>query len=439
MDIAVIGTGYIGLVTAACLADKGHRVIGVDQDLNKVKRLADGDPVIYEPGLEELLRRNLAAGRLSFTGCIGEGVARSKVLFICVGTPPSADGSADLTQVENVTREIAGHLDGYRLLVEKSTVPVKTAGWIERTVRLYNHHHVDFDVASNPEFTREALAVHDFMHPDRIVIGVSSQRAAELLLEVYEGFDCPKIVTDVSTSEIIKHASNSFLAMKISYINLIADICEAAGGNVQTVAEGMGYDARIGRAFLGAGVGYGGSCFPKDVKAFCRIGEELGVDMALLHAVDQINERRIDLLLAKLRSLLWIAKDKTVAVWGLAFKAGTDDIRGSQALRIAQRLSAEGAIVRLYDPAAAERAKAELPPGERVIYCDSAMAAAAGANALVVATDWPEFGEVDLDALHQTMQTPIVIDGRNLFDLEAMRAAGFEYRSIGRPGTAGHG
>ncbi len=439
MDIAVIGTGYIGLVTAVCLASKGHRVIGVDQDADKVRRLNAGDPVIYEPGVDELLRAGLGSGRLRFCASIAEGVAASQALFICVGTPPSSDGSADLTQVENVTREIAGCMDGYRLLIEKSTVPVKTAGWVERTVRLHNHRQVDFDVASNPEFTREAMAVQDFLEPDRIVIGVSSERAAELMLEIYRDFDCPKIVTDVSTSEIIKHASNSFLAMKISYINLIADLCEAAGGDVKTVADGMGLDARIGRAFLGAGVGYGGSCFPKDVKAFCRIGEDLGLDMSLLHAVDGINERRVGQLVAKLRQALWIVKDKTIAVWGLAFKAGTDDTRSSQAIRLAVELLREGANVRLYDPQAAARARHELPPSDEVVYCASALEAAQGASALIVATDWPEFREIDLAALHTALTTPIVVDGRNLFCLKAMERAGFEYYSVGRRSVSGHG
>ncbi|MBI2299586.1 MAG: UDP-glucose/GDP-mannose dehydrogenase family protein [Armatimonadetes bacterium] len=432
MDVAVIGTGYVGLVTAACLAEVGHRVIGIDGDADKVARLSQGDPVIYEPGVEELLQRNLANGRLRFSVSIAEGVASSTILFLCVGTPPRLDGSADLSQVEAVSREIAHHLESYRLLVEKSTVPVRTATWIERTLRLYSRGQADFDVASNPEFTREGSAVEDFLHPDRIVLGVPNRRAAGLLHELYAGFDCPKLDTDVSTAEIIKHASNSFLALKISYINLIADLCEAANGDVATVAAGMGLDARIGRAFLHPGLGYGGSCFPKDVLAFIDIGEGLGVDMAILKGVDQVNRGRIGRLVDKLRQALWVLQDKTVAIWGLAFKPHTDDIRGAPALALAERLLKEGAVLRLHDPRAMPRARHVLLPSDRVAYCDSPEQAAIGAHAVVIATEWPLYREVDWAAVRENVATPILVDGRNLCDPSALEPLGFEYLGIGR-------
>ncbi|MBI5832922.1 MAG: UDP-glucose/GDP-mannose dehydrogenase family protein [Armatimonadetes bacterium] len=438
MNVTVIGTGYVGLVTACCFAEHGHQVVGVDEQPDKVRRLSSGDPVIYEPGVEKLLEANLRNGRLRFTTDIADGVAASEVLFLCVGTPQGDDGKADLSQIERVTRVIASHLDGYRLLVEKSTVPVKTATWIARTLRLHTRAAgAAFDVASNPEFTREGTAVRDFLEPDRIVIGVDSDRARELLLALYEPFDCPKVVTDVSTAEIIKHASNSFLALKISYINLMAELCEAAGGNVETVAQGMGLDERIGKSFLKAGLGYGGSCFPKDVRAFIRIGQELGVDMSVLQAVDALNGRRIDQIAGKLQRALWVTRDKTVAIWGLAFKPDTDDVRGAPALALAQRLLADGAKLRLYDPKALESAQHLLPAGDRVTYCDSALHAVEGADALAVATDWPEFGQADLADVRRRMTTPVVVDARNMLDPAAVRAAGFEYHSVGRPESDG--
>lgn len=433
MEIGVIGTGYVGLVTAVCLAKLGHRVVGVDQDEGKVARLRRGVSPIYEPGLEELLREQQAAGRIGFSTEIPEAVQAATVLFICVGTPPREDGSADLSQVEEVTRVIAENMDGYRLLVEKSTVPVRTSGWIERTVRLFNRRKVEFDVASNPEFLREGTAIEDFLHPDRIVIGVSSERAARLLREIYAGFSCPLIETDVNTAEIIKHASNSFLAMKISFINMVADLCERTGADILTVAEAMGLDRRIGRAFLNAGLGYGGACFPKDVLAFIHIAEEHGLDFRLLRAVDEINRRRRDLFLAKVRQALWHVQGKTLALLGLAFKPHTDDIRGSPGLEIAQRLRAEGARLRLYDPQAMEKAQALLPPGPQVVYTASALEAACGAHALLIATDWPEFQALSLSELKERMTTPVMVDGRNLFDPRLVREAGFEYHPVGRP------
>jgi UDPglucose 6-dehydrogenase len=433
MDIGVIGTGYVGLVTATCLARLGHQVLGVDQDEDKIARIRRGEPPIYEPGLEELLREQLDAGRLRFSTEIPDAVRETAVLFICVGTPSREDGSADLSQVEEVTRVIAENMNSYRLLVEKSTVPVKTSGWIERTVRLYNRHSVEFDVASNPEFLREGTAVEDFMHPDRIVLGVSSERAARTLREVYAGFPCPIIETDVNTAEIIKHASNSFLALKISFINLVADLCEQTEADILTVAAAMGLDGRIGRAFLNAGLGYGGACFPKDVRAFIHIAEEHGLDFRLLRAVDEINQRRRDLFLSKVRQALWHVQGKTLALLGLSFKPHTDDTRGSPGLEIAHRLRDEGARLRLYDPQAMEKAQALLPSDEQVVYVGSALEAARGAHALLIATDWPEFRELSLPDLKERMATPVIVDGRNLFDPGAVREAGFEYHPFGRP------
>jgi len=433
MDIGVIGTGYVGLVTATCLAKLGHRVFGVDQDEEKIARLRRGVSPIYEPGLEELLREQQEAGRIQFSLEIPDAVRAATVLFICVGTPPREDGSADLSQVEEVTRVIAESMDGYRLLVEKSTVPVRTSGWIERTVRLFNRRNVEFDVASNPEFLREGTAIEDFLHPDRIVIGVSSERAGRLLREIYAGFSCPLIETDVNTAEIIKHASNSFLAMKISFINMVADLCERTGADILTVAEAMGLDKRIGRAFLNAGLGYGGACFPKDVLAFIHIAEEHGLDFRLLRAVDEINRQRRDLFLAKVRQALWHVRGKTLALLGLSFKPHTDDIRGSPGVEIAQRLQAEGAQLRLYDPRAMEKAQLLLPPGPQVIYTASALEAAEGAHALLIATDWPQFQALSLAKLKERLATPVIVDGRNLFDPEQARAAGFEYHPVGRP------
>jgi UDPglucose 6-dehydrogenase len=432
MNLSVIGTGYVGLVTAVCFAELGHNVVGVDNNEEKIKRLRQGIPPIYEPGIEELLRRNMEQGRLRFTGEIAEGVAASTVLFICVGTPQNEDGSADLSQVENVTRVIAENMRDYRLLVEKSTVPVHTSRWIERTVRLYNRRGVEFDVASNPEFLREGSAIGDFMNPDRIVVGVSSDRAAQILLELYSHFDCPKIVTDANTAEIIKHASNSFLAMKISFINMIANLCEQADADVQTVAEGMGLDKRIGRAFLNAGLGYGGYCFPKDVKAFIRIGEDLGVNMDLLKEVDSLNLSRIENILAKVRRALWVVREKDIAILGLAFKPNTDDIRGAPAIELAQRLLAEGARLRLYDPQAMANTQRVLPPSDRVFYAHSPQEAVSGAQALIVATEWEEFKSLDLRQLNKWMTTPILIDGRNIFSPADAEAAGFEYFPVGR-------
>lgn len=438
MRITVLGTGYVGLVTAACLAERGHQVTGYDVVPEKIARLRRGEPTIFEPGLEDVLQGALAAGHLRFTDNLDEAIAAGDVLFVCVGTPQGADGRADLSQVEGVARTIARHLDAPKVIVEKSTVPVKTAQWIRRTIELYRRDDVPFSVASNPEFLREGSAVADFRNPDRIVLGVEDERARNLLLELYADYECPKVVVDLETAEIIKHASNSFLATKISFINMVAELCDAVGADVEDVARGMGLDPRIGPQFLRAGLGYGGSCFPKDVRAFIRIAEDHGVDFGLLDRTDAVNDRRVPYAVARLKDLLWVLRGKTVALWGLAFKPHTDDVREAASLRLARMLIDEGAAIRAWDPEAADTFRAAFGPGP-VTYHDSPLAAAHGAHAVVVVTEWPELAAVSPAELRDALETPIVLDARNHLDGVAMAAAGIVYRGIGRPTPAAAG
>lgn len=432
MNIAIIGTGYVGLVTGTCFAEIGHRVICVDNDLEKVRTLRSGGIPIYEPGLEELVPRNVAAGRLHFTDSVAEGVERSDVIFIAVPTPPLPDGSVDLSYIEGVAREIAACLTSYKIVVDKSTVPVKTGEKVAETIRRYNRAKVEFDVVSNPEFLREGFAVEDFMHPDRIVIGVSSPRPVPRMREIYAPIDAPVLVTDINSAELIKHAANSFLALKISYINAISVICEASGADVQEVANGIGLDKRIGRRFLDAGLGFGGSCFPKDLSAFIKIAEQLGYDFGLLKQVQLINAQQMDRFLRKISDTLWVLKDKRIGVLGLAFKQNTDDVRMSPAIEVCQRLLREGARLRVHDPRAMEKAKAVLPPGPNVEYVPERDAVAEGCDALVIATEWPEFKELDLERARRSMTHPIMFDGRNLFDPREMERLGWVYKSVGR-------
>lgn len=433
MKIAVLGTGYVGLVTAAGLAEFGHSVVGADKMADKIERIRRGEIPIYEPGLDALLAANLRRGTLSFSADLAAAVQAADVLFVCVGTPQGDDGSADMAQIEEVSRLIAENLNGYKVVVEKSTVPVKTSVWIKRTISLYKKNEEEFDVASNPEFLREGSAVEDFLHPDRIIIGVESDRARDLMLRIYDRHKDRILVTNIDTAELIKHASNSFLALKISYINLMANLCERTEADVELVAKGMGLDPRIGPRFLKAGIGFGGSCFPKDLKALIKIGEDLGVDMSLLKETDRINQARVRLFLDKLKSALWILGDKTIAVLGLAFKPETDDVREAPSIRIVRALLDEGARVRLYDPKAADNMRELFPEdGVRVVYSASPAEAAEGANALLVCTDWAEFLDLDLANVKERMANTIFIDGRNLYDPAAVRALGFEYFSIGR-------
>lgn len=431
MKITVIGSGYVGLTTGACFAEVGHQVVCVDNDERKVQSLLAGRIPIYEPGLEPLVRKNVASKRLRFTTSTEMGVDHGEVLFIAVPTPPQPDGSVDLSFIEKVAREISQFLDSYRVVVDKSTVPVKTGERVAQTIRRYAKPGVEFDVISNPEFLREGSAVEDLMKPDRIVIGGNSDRALAIMQKVYEPFVAPVLVTDINSAELIKHAANSFLALKISYINAVAEICEAAGADVLKVADGIGTDKRIGRAFLDAGLGYGGSCFPKDIAAFIAISEQLGTPFNLLKEVQRINARQIDRFLDAIREALWVLKEKRIAVWGLSFKPNTDDVRSSVAVSLVERLVAEGANVVAYDPKAMEKAK-ELPVGRKIQFADSAVDAAAGAEALIIATEWPEFAAVDLSELRERMRTPLIFDGRNIFDPVAAASFGFQYRGIGR-------
>jgi len=429
MNLTLIGTGYVGLVTGTCFAERGHQVICVDKDAEKVKLLQAGGMPIYEPRLEDLVQHNVRAGRLRFTASTREGVEQSDVVFIAVPTPPLPDGAVDLSFIEGVSREIAGAMTAYKIVVDKSTVPVKTGEKVAETIKRYCKAKVDFDVVSNPEFLREGFAVDDFMKPDRVVIGVSSTRPVPAMKEIYAPYDAPVIVTDINSAELIKHAANSFLALKISYVNALSVLCELSGANVQEVAHGMGMDARIGRKFLDASLGFGGSCFPKDLSAFIRISESMGYDFGLLKQVQRINAEQMNRFVKKISDTLWVIKGKTLGVLGLAFKQNTDDVRMSPAVDLCQRLQKEGASLRVYDPQAMDKARAVLPDATYVADMDEV---AEGCDALIIATEWPQFKKLDLERARKNLAHPIIFDGRNLFDVEEMERLGFLYKSIGR-------
>lgn len=429
MNLTIIGTGYVGLVTGTCFAAAGHQVICVDKDPDKVKLLKSGGMPIYEPGLDELVAKNVKEGRLSFSNSTQEGVEKSDVIFIAVPTPAQTNGSVDLSFIEAVSREIASAMTAYKIVVDKSTVPVRTGEKVSETIKRYCKSKVDFDVVSNPEFLREGFAVGDFMKPDRVVIGVASPRPVQAMKEVYAPYNAPIIVTDINSAELIKHAANSFLALKISYINAISVLCELSGANVQEVANGMGMDVRIGRKFLDASLGFGGSCFPKDLSAFIQISEKLGYQFNLLKEVQQINAQQMDRFVKKISDTLWVLKGKTLGVLGLAFKQNTDDVRMSPAIDLCQRLQKEGAALRVHDPQAMEKAKAVL---KDVTYVADMNDVAEGCDALVIATEWPEFKKLDLEKARKNLTHPILFDGRNLFDVDEMERLGFLYKSIGR-------
>jgi UDPglucose 6-dehydrogenase len=429
MKLSIIGTGYVGLVTGTCFAEVGHHVICVDNNADKVKMLQAGGIPIYEPGLEELVKKNVAAGRLKFTASTAEGVQQSDVIFIAVPTPPQVDGSVDLSYIERVARDIAAAMTSYKIVVDKSTVPVKTGEKVAETIKRYCAAKVEFDVVSNPEFLREGFAVGDLMKPDRVVIGVASQRPAAAMKEIYTPFNAPIIVKDINSAELIKHAANSFLALKISYINAVANICEAAGANVQEVAHGIGLDDRIGRRFLNAGIGFGGSCFPKDLSAFIKISEQIGYKFELLKEVQRINDDQMIRFVKKITDTLWVLKDKKIGVLGLAFKQNTDDVRSSPAIDLCQRLLKEGATLRVHDPKAMDKAKSLLP---NVTYIDDMNAVAEGCDAIVVATEWEEFKQLDLARAKKSLTHPIMFDGRNLFEPAEMEKLGWIYKSVGR-------
>ncbi len=452
LQIAVVGSGYVGLVAAVCFAEMGHRVVCVDNDEGKVAALRGGETPIHENHLPELLERH-RNNRVRFTTDLAEATRSSQAIFIAVGTPQSETGDADLSYVEAVASEIARSIDGYKVIVEKSTVPVYTNEWIRRVIERNGVRREDFDVVSNPEFLREGTAVEDFLHPDRIVVGADSRHAASVLTGIYApltsgeyygqpdaipgccGTDAapPILLTSTKSAEIIKHASNAFLALKISFINAVSNLCEAADANVEQVARGMGLDSRIGPKFLRPGIGYGGSCFPKDVAAFRSVAEQMGVDFSLLSEVESINVNQKKRFLSKVRSALWTLRGKRLAVLGLSFKGETDDIRESPAIDLVEMLLAEGSSVVAFDPAAMGRAALEVPASAQMKYASSVEEAAHDADALLVLTDWDEFARLDLAALHAALRYPIVIDGRNLYDPQVMLAHGFTYLSIGRP------
>jgi len=428
-NICIVGSGHVGLVTGTCFADLGNKVICMDDDAGKIESLERGAIPFFEPDLEAMVAKNVSNGRLSFTKSIEEAIKQSEIVFICVGTPQKSSGEADLTQVEAVAQRVARAMRNYTLVVEKSTVPVKTGSWIKRTIELSNTNNIDFDVVSNPEFLREGKAIYDFMHPDRIVIGAESERAVKLMLELYKPFKSPTIVTNIETAELIKHASNAFLALKISYINALANICENVGADVAKVAEGMGHDKRIGPAFLNAGVGYGGYCLPKDTAAFVKIAEEVGYDFELLRAVRNVNDGQRHQLFAKIKKELWNLNGKTIGILGLSFKPDTDDMREAPAIDIISKLKEEGAHIKAYDPKAMENARTIFSDIE---YCQNAYEVAEGSDALVIITEWDEFKSLDLPKVKSLLKHPVIIDGRNIYEPAEMRQLGFIYRGVGR-------
>jgi len=450
MRIAVVGSGYVGLVTGACFADLGHDVVLVDNDDQKLAALENGTIPIHERFLPELIARHRGK-RIRFTGDLQSAAHECDTIFIAVGTPPTDHGEADLSYVESVAREISSAVGSYKVVVEKSTVPVYTSQWIRTVIIRNGAHPSSFDIASNPEFLREGSAVTDFLYPDRIVVGVESERCAGVLREIYAPLTSGEyyshrdaiprpdraqvpprlIVTSTRSAELIKHASNAFLAMKISFINAVASICESVGANVQQVCEGIGADSRIGPRFLNPGIGYGGSCFPKDLMAFRSVAKECGYDFRLLEEVIRINEDQRHRFLKKVRGVLWTLRGKRLGVLGLAFKGGTDDIRESPAVLLVQELLHEGCRICVYDPAAMARAKEVLGAG--VEYSSGPYEAASGADALLILTEWEEFAALDLDRMRKALKYPIVLDGRNLYDPATMTAHGLSYYSVGRP------
>lgn len=449
----MVGSGYVGLVAGACFADLGHEVVLVDNDPKKLAALREGQVPIHENFLPELLQRHRGR-RLTFSDDLGAAVRASAVIFIAVGTPPTEQGEADLSYVESVARSIASAINGYKVVVEKSTVPVYTSNWIRKIILRNATAPDEFDIASNPEFLREGTAVTDFLYPDRIVVGADNERCAAVLTEIYAPLTDgsyyrrkdaipqpdrahippPLIVTTAKSAELIKHASNAFLAMKISFINAVASICEMVGGNVQQVCQGIGTDSRIGPRFLNPGIGYGGSCFPKDLMAFRSVARECGYEFRLLDEVMRINEDQRKRFIRTVRTALWTLRGKRLAVLGLAFKGGTDDVRESPAILLVQSLLQEGCKISAYDPAAHERAREIL--GDGIEYANNAYEAAKEADALLILTEWEEFATLDLGRLREALKYPIVIDGRNLYEPAAMAAHGFTYYSVGRPSTS---
>ena len=425
----MVGTGYVGLTSGACLAKVGHEVICVDNDAEKIATLNRGEMPIYEPGLQDIVAKAVADGRLGFSTDTGSSIRGVSVCFIAVGTPTLDTGEPDLSYVERVARDVAANMSDYLLVVEKSTVPVQTHKWIRTTIERYNRAGTLFDVASNPEFLREGSAVRDFLEPDRIVVGCESDRARNLMEEIYKPMNAPMIFTDLASAELIKHASNAFLATKISFANALAVLCEAAGADVRQVTQGMGMDRRIGHEFLHAGIGYGGFCFPKDLRAFIRIAEEVGYDFALLREVEKTNADMKIRFVRKIQNALWNLQDKNIGVLGLAFKPNTDDMRFAPSIDIIAELVKRGARVRAYDPQAMERARKIITGVE---FCRGPEEVAEQADLLAVLTEWPEFARLDLGRIKKRMRVPIICDGRNLFERAEVERLGFTYFGVGR-------
>ncbi len=427
MKIAVIGAGHVGLVTGACFAELGHEIFFVDNDKSKIEKLKKGEMPFHEPGLEDLLNKNKE--RIRYFDNVKNGVKDAEVIFIAVGTPSREDGEADLSAVERVTTEIAETSTGYKLVVEKSTVPVRTGERIKFVLNLRKKEGAEFDVASNPEFLREGSAVYDFFNPDRIVIGVESERAEKILRKIYEPIKAPILVTDIESAELIKHASNSFLAMKISYINAISIICDKVGANIKKVAEGIGLDRRIGKEFLNAGVGFGGYCFPKDLKAFYKICEKLGFDFKLLKEVEKINIMMRERFVEKIEDILWNLQDKVIGILGLSYKPNTDDLREAPSVYIIEILKKKGAKIKAYDPVSMDNAKKIYPDIE---YCKDPYEVAENADCLCIITEWEEFKNLDLKKIRGLMRTPVIADGRNIFERSEVEKLGFIYRGVGQ-------
>ncbi|MBI2135113.1 UDP-glucose/GDP-mannose dehydrogenase family protein [Candidatus Woesearchaeota archaeon] len=433
MNISVIGTGYVGLGTAAVFSELGNNVIGADIDETKIKNLNKGIMPIFEPGLKELIERNLKEKRLRFTHDNKEAIMHGDIIFICVGTPPKENWETEMKHVEAVAKEIAENMDSYKVIAHKSTVPVETGEKVKDIIKSNLKNDVEFDVVSNPEFLREGTAISDTLNPDRIVIGIESERAAEMMKKLYNPIKAPIIMTDIKSAELIKHASNAFLATKISFINAISQICEKTGADVEKVAEGMGYDQRIGRRFLNAGIGYGGFCFPKDVQAFIKIAEKYGYDFQLLKATNNINENQKKYFVETIKNRLRDLKNKNIGILGLAFKPDTDDMRLAPSIYIIDELQKEGAKIKAYDPEAMEKAKSIL---NGVEFCNNPYDAAKDADALLILTEWNEFREMDLAKIKSLMKKPLIFDGRNIYNPESMKKEGFNYISIGRKDVA---
>jgi UDPglucose 6-dehydrogenase len=432
MHIGVIGTGYVGLVTGACFAEFGVFVTCVDKDKKKIKSLKDGHVPFYEPGLEEFVQRNIKEGRLAFSTDIADAVRSSLVIFIAVGTPPRGDGSADLRYIEEVAKEIASNLDGYKVIVTKSTVPVGTGDRIRKIVSKNLKEQIDFDIVSNPEFLREGSAIEDFMRPNRVIIGANSHQAVAIMSDLYKPLyliETPFVITNIETAELIKYASNSFLAAKISFINEIANLCEKVGADVHMVAKGIGLDQRIGPKFLHPGPGYGGSCLPKDTRALLKMAEEHGVELGIVDAAVKANERQWESMIKKIRDAIGTLKNKTIAILGLSFKPNTDDIREAPSLNIIKKLLKEGAKIKAYDPVSMKGANSILPD---ITYCKDPYEAVNGANALVIVTEWNQFRNLELDKLKRLLKEPYFFDLRNIYEPQKLKAKGFKYFSVGR-------